>query len=188
MTLPAGCTPCPPVVSHAARHAAIRLHRAARHVTRPFHHPGRHLVRLALRHPGKIIVGVCCAGALGPIGGALTTPPAGLPAAIYTPPAAIAGSAPAWPEIPSYSGGYGIGPGGIYGVTPSVITAPGSNAPALIPVYGETPAPLPIPTQPGTVHFPPSSATHLTNVPEPASFALLLLPAGLVIAIRRRVA
>lgn len=182
MTLPAGCTPCPPVVSDAARHAAIRLHRAARHVTRPFHHPGRHLVHLALRHPGKIIVGVCCAGALGPIGGALTTPPAGLPAAIYTPSPAIAGNAPAWPEIPSYSGGSGIGPGGIYG------GAAGSNAPALIPVYGEAPRPLPIPTQPGTVHFPPSSATHLTNVPEPASFALLLLPAGAVIAIRRRAA
>lgn len=179
MTLPAGCFPCAPVVASAARHIARPVRHVARSITRPFHHPARHITHLALRHPGKIIIGVCCAGALGPVGGALPLPPPNLPAAIYMPPVAVANAAPpaqAWPEIPSYSGGSGIGPGGIYGNGNGNGAAytTGSNAPAPIPVYGQTTAPTLIPIQPAT------------NIPEPASFALLLLPAGIIIAIRRR--
>jgi len=186
MTLPANCSPCPPVIAHAARHVARHTIRAAHHVTRPFRHPAKHLVHLALRHPGKIIIGVCCAGAVGPAGGALTAPPPNLPAGIYTSPPAIvvaAPEAPTWPEIPSYSGGGGIGPGGIYGA----IAAPGGTAPSLLPVYGGTPTPTLIPTQPASARL-PSPTTHLTSIPEPATLALLLLPAGIVIAIRRRAA
>lgn len=185
MLLPADCFPCPPAIARAMRHIAHSISNVSRRATRPLRHPMRHIAHHIMRHPGKITIAVCCAGAIGPGGGALSAPPTNSPAAIYAPP-----PTPTWPEIPSYSGGSGYGPGGIYGGGASAYgLAPSasnnSSLPALIPVYSATPPSEIIPTQPPTVRL-PSSPTHVTSIPEPASFALLLLPAGVVIAIRRR--
>ena len=165
--LPPGCFPCQAAVA-----------RAARHVARVFRHPARRVAHHVLRHPGKVIIAACCAGAIGPGGGALPAAPESAPRAAYAAPLPAAAG---WPEMPGWSvaSGAAFG-GGMGGVALS------GNSPVLIPVYSEAPGAALIPTQPASARLPSSSTTHVTSIPEPASFALLLLPAGIVIAIRRR--
>jgi len=120
---------------------------------------------------------------VGGLGGALVAPPGGFfpaPVASYAPDtggygggggAGAGGYGGGWPEIPAYSGGIG-GVGGI-----------GGGGAVLIPTYSNA-HPALLSTPPNVLNTPPS-VTHTTSVPEPSSFALLLLPVAGVALLRR---
>jgi len=158
-------------VAHAARHVAHHVRRAAHHATRPFRHPVRHIAHHALRHPGKIIIAACCAGAIGPGGGALSAAPTSAPRAAYAAPLPASAG---WPEMPNYTG---MG-GGIIGI--------GGGGAALIPVYGKTPAPQLLEFAPPIASTRGTPPIQTTSVPEPSSVAVFLLPGLWVLLVRRR--
>lgn len=174
----AGCIPCPAPVHHAARHVARHIHRR---VFRPVGHRVHHVAHHIAHRAPRIVAYGCCAAAVGGLGGALVAPPGGYfapPAVAEAPPVGgYGGTARGWPEMPAYSG---LG-GGI---------AIGGGGAAMIPVYGKTPSPELLGVQPN-IYTPPTTrhtenVPPVTKVPEPASLALLLLPAGAVVLIRRR--
>lgn len=152
------CIPCPAPVRHIAR----AIHR---HAFRPV---GRHVHRV-IHHVPRVIAYGCCAAAVGGMGAAIVAPPGGyFPQAPEAAPAVYAqapgGGSQGWPETPAYSG---IGGGGA----------------VLIPTYSNAhPTLLSVP--PNVLRSGPL-ATHTTNVPEPSTFALLLLPVVALPILRR---
>lgn len=168
------CIPCPAPVRHFAHH----FHH---HALRPI---GRHVHHVA-HHTPRIIAYGCCVAAIGGMGGALVAPPGGFfpaPSASYAPdtggggvPGAGSaggyGGSQGWPEMPAYSGSIG-GVGGI-----------GGGGAVLIPTYSNThPSLLSVP--PNVLRGGPPIA-HTTSVPEPSSFALLLVPVVALPILRR---
>jgi len=154
------CIPCPAPVRHVAR----TVHRR---VFRPI---GRHLHHI-WHHAPRIIAYGCCAAAVGGMGAAIVAPPGGFfPQAPGAAPTVYAqapggGGSQGWPEMPAYSG---IGGGGV----------------VLIPTYSNAhPALLSVP--PNVLRSTPPAATHTTNVPEPSTFALLLVPVVALPILRR---
>jgi hypothetical protein len=149
------CIPCPAPVRHVAR----VVHR---HVLRPI---GRH-VHHVWHHVPRVIAYGCCAAAVGGMGAAIVAPPGGyFPQTPEAAPATYAQAPQGWPETPAYSG---IGGGGV----------------VLIPTYSNAhPALLSVP--PNVLRGTPPATTHTTNVPEPSTFALLLLPVVALPVLRR---
>jgi hypothetical protein len=123
----------------------------------------RHIAHRIARHSGKLIIAACCAGAIGPGGGALSAAPENAPHAAYAAPLPASAG---WPDMPGWS----VASGAAFG-----------NAPVLIPVYERAPSPQLLDTRP--VVFPRKPPT---NVPEPSSVAVFLLPGLWVLWVRRR--